>query len=148
MGCSRNSRSWQQLCVGPHSMLHELAGWSAPSRSACLYASGSDPMRTGHHPQTRMCAACVLVPRRQGLEALDNAALEAGAIALSGGNDASAAPAIFTGLGAPCHQLCRQIISHELNQVVADLLLKIKGFQDRAMLRDPTKVRKVWGLGS
>ena len=38
------------------------------------------------------------------------------------------------------HGLCKQLLSPELNQGVTELLLRVKGFQDRAMARDPIKV--------
>jgi hypothetical protein len=83
------------------------------------------------------CPAC-----RQALDALDAAAREAGLPSRTSGT--GGAPATFTGLGAPCHQLCHQVISPELNQVVSELLLRIKGFQDRAMMRDPIKVSSTY----
>jgi len=67
------------------------------------------------------------------------AVLDAAERALPSSSSSRALPLTYVGPGANTHGLCRQIITPDLNQVVSELLLRIKGFQDRAMARDPIK---------
>ena len=46
----------------------------------------------------------------------------------------------FIGMQATVHSLCKQLISHDLNSVVTELLLRVKMFQDRAMAKNAIKV--------
>jgi hypothetical protein len=56
----------------------------------------------------------------------------------------------YVGPNATLRDYCYQEISPDLNASVAALLTQVKGFQDRAMARNPQKVRKGaggWGVG-
>lgn len=57
----------------------------------------------------------------------------------AGAGIAGVKPLTYIGPNAQVHSLCRQVISVELNAVVAELLQRVKGYQERAVARNPLK---------
>ncbi|KAF5834839.1 hypothetical protein DUNSADRAFT_8379 [Dunaliella salina] len=140
---------WQQMQLQPQLHMsvpgYELGGLHGPESGGGISAgSGSDELgctlcgvkcnsRTtlDQHLSSRKHLAKVA---KQALAVLDAAER-----ALPSSASSRALPLTYVGPGANTHGLCRQIITPDLNQVVSELLLRIKGFQDRAMARDPIK---------